>query len=74
MPASPELLDPKLSGNAFSVSVVTVRDKNYILEFKPTLSAPAWKPLATVSGDGTLRLLTDVTATNSTGFYRVRLQ
>ncbi|MBI4663310.1 MAG: hypothetical protein HY735_31300 [Verrucomicrobia bacterium] len=58
----------------FRVSVSTSGGKTYVLEYKNSLSESASKPLNPMTGDGTVKVLTDTTATNSQRFYRVRVE
>ena len=59
---------------AFRLSVSTSGGKTYLLEYKNSLSESAWKPLNSIPGDGTVKVLTDPLATPSQRFYRVRVE
>ena len=72
--SSPRLSDASLSGNVFSVLTPTVSGKTYVLEFKSSLTEDNGTPLATFTGDGTVKTLTDPDATDPQGFYRVRME
>lgn len=72
-PAAPSIISPILSGTSFSFTVSTVGGLTYTLEYKEVLSDPLWSSLPPVPGDGTVKTLTDPTATGSTRFYRVRV-
>lgn len=72
--APPQLLNPLLSNSLFRVSVATISGRNYILQFKRLLTGTNWTSLPAVAGDGTVKALTDASATNSTRFYRVEVQ
>jgi hypothetical protein len=73
-PPAPTLSGPQMSGTSFSVLVPTSSGFTYYLEYKTNLSSAAWNLSAQSAGDGTLRTLTDIAATNSTRFYHVRVQ
>jgi serine/threonine-protein kinase len=70
---------PVLSGAAyqdgvFQLSVSTLSGRHYILEFTDELPATNWMDVQSVSGDNTLRFLTDASATNYQRNYRVRVE
>lgn len=71
---APQLFSPGLTGNTFAVSLATSRGKNYFLEFKNSLTEVIWTALPPVAGDGSVRMLTDSTATGSQRIYRVRME
>jgi hypothetical protein len=62
------------SNGTFAVSVSTASGKTYFLEYKNSLSDTNWTALPAVSGDGTVKALTDPTATAPQRFFRVRAQ
>lgn len=68
------LMNPVLSGNAFTISVPTVRGKFYTLQYQTSLADTEWFSVAVAPGDGTVRTLTDPTASAGQRFYRVRQQ
>ena len=59
---------------AFSVVVPTVSGKTYILEYTESLSEEQWIPLAPVSGDGTLKTLSDPSPQSPQRFYRLKVE
>jgi hypothetical protein len=70
---------PRLSGSAlveqrFSVNVATELGRVYYLEVTETLDPPAWRSLAPVFGDGTVKTLIDPGAVGPVQFYRVRVE
>lgn len=69
----PRLLNPSLQSGTFSVFVPTESGRRYILESADQLPPPAWTQLMTITGDGTLKILTDSNAHVSERFYRVRV-
>jgi uncharacterized delta-60 repeat protein len=70
--SGPQLRNPVLAGNTFSVQFLTTAGATYTLEFTDSLSAPAWTPLPGATlGNGDITSLTDPAATNRHRFYRV---
>ncbi|MBI4325066.1 MAG: S8 family serine peptidase [Chloroflexi bacterium] len=65
------LFNPQRTNNAFQVSVQTVTNRTYVLQYKNLLSDPIWIAVAATSGDGTVKTLTDPIANNNQRFYRV---
>ena len=65
---------PSWANNTFHLAVQTTSGKTYVLEFKNSLKDPVWTAVDSVSGDGTLRTLTDFSASTPQRFYRVRQQ
>ena len=70
----PQLLNPFFSNNVFRVSVATFAGKNYTLEYKNAFTDATWTALPSVGGDGTVKTLTDSSATVPRRFYRVDVQ
>ena len=70
----PPLFNPVFSNNVFSVSVSTIAGKSYTLQYKNALSDSMWSSLPAVAGDGTIKILTDSSATVSRRFYRAQVQ
>jgi alpha-tubulin suppressor-like RCC1 family protein len=58
--------------NCLSLSLPTENGRVYRLEYKPSLSASNWTPLAMAPGVGAMQALRDLTASNSARIYRVR--
>ena len=73
-PPMPVLQAPQRSGNAFSVQVATTSGFTYYLEYTINLTAPMWNAAAQIPGNGTIKTLTDTTATESRRFYNARVQ
>ena len=74
-----DILRPRLmaSGkvtNSFSLSVQTRNGRTYILESKATADANNWTQIQTTPGDGSIKTMSDTSATASIRFYRVREQ
>jgi hypothetical protein len=59
---------------AFHVSFSTMSGVAYVVEYSDVLPAANWTTLSNVSGDGTVKLVTDPTVNNHQRFYRVRTQ
>ena len=70
----PPIFNPFFSNNVFGVSVSTIAGKSYVLQYKNALSDSMWSSLPAVAGDGTIKVLTDSSATVSRRFYRVQVQ
>ena len=64
-PPVPVLQAPQRSGNSFSVQVATSSGFTYYLEYTTNLTAPTWNATAQTLGNGTIKTLTDTTATDS---------
>jgi uncharacterized delta-60 repeat protein len=71
---APTLVNPVLSNTTFRVSVATISGKSYILQFKNALTDTNWTSLPSVPGDGTVKIMTDNSATVARRFYRVQVQ
>ncbi|HZV34218.1 MAG TPA: hypothetical protein VFB72_06530 [Verrucomicrobiae bacterium] len=71
--ASPLNLRAIMSGTYPAVSFQTQAGFNYTILYKNNLSDPAWKALTIVSGDGTVKTITDSTG-GSQRFYKVMVQ
>jgi hypothetical protein len=59
-------------GTAFAVGT-TLAGRSYVLEFNDALDGSAWTGLPPVAGDGTVRTLSDPSASSLNRFYRVRV-
>ena len=62
------------SDGTFRLTMSTSGGKLYLLEYKNSLSESAWKPLNSMTGDGTVEVLMDPSAMASQRFYRVRVE
>jgi uncharacterized delta-60 repeat protein len=71
---SVQLFNPIHNTTTFSASVATEPGYDYVLEFKNSLGDSTWTALPPVPGDGTVKALTDPSATGPWRFYRVELQ
>ena len=58
----------------FRLSVPSVKEKRYILEYRDSLSGGNWRAVGAVVGDGSVKILRDPTATTQPRFYRVRVE
>jgi hypothetical protein len=70
----PVVSEATYQGDAFQVSVSTLSGRLYTLQFIDQLPGTNWIDVQSVSGDGTLRVFIDSSATNHQRFYRVRTQ
>jgi len=73
-PQAPILQTPQRSGNSFSVQVATTSGFTYYLDYTTNLSTPTWNTAAQAPGNGTIKTLTDSTASNSWRFYHAHVQ
>jgi hypothetical protein len=73
-PEAPVLQKPQWSDSAFSVQVATTSGFTYYLEYKTNLNAATWTAASQIPGNGTIKTLTDTTATDSWRFYRAHVQ
>jgi hypothetical protein len=65
------MINPRVSGTRFVVSVRTTVGRTYYLEATPTLINPNWTTVTNAPGNGLLRDLTDP-GQGAQKFYRVR--
>lgn len=74
--SAPALFSPEKQGGQFSLSVATVNGATYYLERTTSLSDSNWNwtAVANVPGNGLVQSLSDLSATNSQSFYRVRVE
>ena len=70
----PEIESPTLVGTTFSVSVATQFGLDYFLEYRNSFTDAAWTTVQSVSGNGTLVVLTDSAANTAARFYRILVQ
>jgi uncharacterized delta-60 repeat protein len=68
----PTMMSPQISGNKYSISVKTVQDATYKLQFKSSASSTNWINAASTVGDGSVQTLSDSNATNSARIYRLQ--
>lgn len=72
--ASARLINPRLNGNNFSVSLASQTGVTYVLEGKDSLADSSWTPITTLPGTGSQLTLTNNAASSSRRLYRVRAQ
>ena len=70
LPEAFKLTDVRLTGGAFNVSVPTQHGRVYRLEYKTSLSDPAWTPVQWIAGNGTNQILSDSSSPVTQRFYR----
>ncbi len=68
------LASPTWTNGGFSVSVQTQNGKSYALEYTSALENSNWTSLTPVQGNGDVVTLSDMSATGTQRFYRVRQQ
>jgi hypothetical protein len=74
-PVAPRITDISVSeANLLTLSFTTVAGGSYRIEYKHSLTDPAWTPLTTVTGSGNVMSITDDTTGTDSRFYRVVLQ
>ena len=73
-PSVPVLQAPLRSGSSFSVQLATTSGFTYYLDYTTNLSGPTWNAASQTLGDGTIKTLTDTTATDLWRFYRGHVQ
>lgn len=69
---SPTLINSAYSGGSFSASFQTEAGFVYRVQYKDDLNAPNWTDLGTITGDGSVKSITDAAGGNR--FYRVITQ
>jgi len=63
---------PAFGGGVFSLSLATTTGKTYTLQYVTAITATNWTSvLPATAGDGTVKSLTDPSATSGQRFYRV---
>jgi GH25 family lysozyme M1 (1,4-beta-N-acetylmuramidase) len=70
----PVISNPTISGTTFKCSVQTQNGTNYILDCTISLSSPNWIPVQTNNGNGGLMDFIKAGITNTSGYFRIRLQ
>src|SRR5439155_26261059 len=70
----PVLLSPTISEGSLLFSFNSVTGKTYTLQYKDLLYDPVWLSLQTITGDGTLKIITNGSAVPAQRFYRLRAQ
>jgi len=69
----PKLIRTRRGHGQFTLMLPTYAGMNYALEYETALQSGVWTPSASAFGHGGLQMLTDLTATNSARYYRVRV-
>ena len=65
------LLNPAIGGGNFSFSFQSLSGSTYTVLSRTNVAAGVWQTNTTVSGDGTVKLIS-IPATTSPRFFRVR--
>jgi len=66
----PRIYAGRRSGNSFTFSFATLPASQYLVQYKNALGDVTWLPLKTVTGDGSVQVITDTTASSAQRFYR----
>ena len=69
--SAPTWLNPQLSGHIFSLSVPTLAQTSYTLQYITNFSQTNWISVCSTNGDGTTMSLTDPAAIDPARYYRV---
>jgi len=72
--AAARLVNPRLTGNNFFVSLASQTGVTYVLECKDSFADSSWTPVSTVTGTGSQVTLTNNSASSARRLYRVRAQ
>jgi hypothetical protein len=72
IPAPVRMLNPNWMPNHFSFSFMSLNGLAYSIEYKNALNDTNWTPLGSATGNGSLLIINDPTATARSRFYRVR--
>jgi len=68
------LVQPRLQAGHLTVTVQSVLGVRYILEFKTSLTDPAWTTINTTPGNGQVITITDPASGATRRFYHVRVE
>jgi len=71
---SPGIVGSSLQAGTFSLQFMSEVGPSYGLEFKQSFSDAAWLELTRTNGTGSLITVSDTSATNDSGFYRLELR
>jgi Subtilase family len=70
-PWEPLIVGPQIQGSNFTFSFQTASNQTYTVEYNNALIGAAWTPVQTVSGNGTVLVITNG-INSSQAFYRLR--
>ncbi len=68
---SPIIFAPKKIGNNFMLSIQTELGKTYLVQYVDSISALNWQNLPSISGDGTVKTVTNSAPDINQRFYRL---
>lgn len=68
---SPIIFAPKKTGNNFMLSLQTEPGKTYLVQYVDSISALNWQNLPSISGDGTVKTVTNSAPGINQRFYRL---
>jgi len=69
--SAPVLMNPQISGKAFTLSVPTNPQSTYTLQYITNVSQTNWISIVSTNGNGAIVSLTDPAALDSSRFYRI---
>jgi hypothetical protein len=69
-----QLLHPLRSGSTFAFSFPSAANLNYVAQYNSDLGTTNWTTLATLPGDGTVKMVTHTNAPAGASFYRVKTE
>jgi PKD repeat protein len=71
---APVLPAPVISGPNLVFTFATIAGKSYTIQYTDSLKAPAWLSLQTVTGDGTIKIITTPVSLAAQRFFRLQVQ
>jgi len=71
---NPPVLSAGVTGDTILLSLPTSSGHQYTVEYRTNLVAGDWQPLQTISGDGSVKIVTDSVTNDDSRFYRAVVQ
>jgi PKD repeat protein len=71
---APVLPAPVISGPDLAFTFATIAGKSYTIQYTDSLRTPAWLQLQTVTGDGTIKIVTTPVSLAAQRFFRLQVQ
>ena len=68
--SAPAIMNPEIQGGNFSFSIPTTAGQTYTVQYTPALGITTWTNLQTVTGDGSVKSVTNTMGAPQ-GFYRL---
>jgi hypothetical protein len=66
--------NPVHTGSEFKFSFASQNGVNYVARYRDSLSTGIWQTLITISGDGSVKVVTDPNPSSDTRFYQIITQ